>query len=250
MTDKELVPIKLDEIEKIRDLTGESTIAMEGMNIPWLNFNGQADGGKYSKSTDERDANRKIIKEEIGDTMEGVIVRIRKALKTGIESKRNLYTREFDGFNEVIDVYESGSRDVEYSGTYQELKANYPELRLTNVVYVYYEGQLWKLTVSSGSLSPLWDYLKQFKGDTVLRYITVFGSKDEVSQKTSLAFKQMTFEKGEPTPDWKKIWGALQKFNSTLSSTAVKKAKMLPQPEESVPTIQVEDEINVEDIPL
>ena len=224
-----------EEINSMRIVTGETSMANEGSRLPYLDFNGRPDGGIYSKVVGKDDKNKSIL-EPIGETVEGVIVRIRKVVQTGLDSKQKLYSSEFDNYTEQIDVYDrSDTKNPVYTGTYHEIIEKYHgELRLQNVIYLFLaeETQIYKMRVTGGSLSNFWNYLRQFtvdktgKKDTILKYITRFGSINAVSQN-GLPYKQMTFEKVGETPQWKEIWQELESLNAILSTTAIKKVHLL-----------------------
>lgn len=225
----------LDEVNEMRIITGETGMANEGTRLPYLDFNGKPDGGKYSKVIGKDDQNKNIL-ESIGETIEGVIIRVRKVIQTGLDTKQKLYSSEFDNYNEQIDVYDrSDTKNPIYTGTYYELTEKYRGiLKLQNVIYLFLptDSQIYKLRVTGGSLSNFWNYLRQFtrdkegKNDTVLKYITRFGSMNAVSQM-GLPYKQMTFEKVGETPQWKEIWQELKNLNTMISTTANKNKNLL-----------------------
>lgn len=226
-----------DEVSEMRIITGETGIANEGTRLPYLDFNGKPDGGQYSKIIGKDDKNKSIL-EPMGETIEGVIVRIRKIVQTGLDSKQKLYSSEFDNYNEQIDIYDRmDTKNPIYTGTYYKIMEQYKGvLKLQNVIYLFLpeETQIYKIRVTGGSLSNFWGYLRQFtrdntgKKDTILKYITRFGSMDAISQM-GLPYKQMTFEKVGETPQWKEIWQELKNLNVAISTTAVKNINLLAE---------------------
>ena len=253
MATQELQTITDSEIRQMREITGETTISMETMKVPYIHFNGQAGfptSGKFSSIVGKDDKGKNALI-EIGDTISAVILRVRKILQTGMDDKQELYTREFDSYQDKIDLYDRNQKGVKETGWYNVLKLKY-NLKLNNILYIFYENAIYKLRVSGGSLNSLWTYLQSFgNNDTTLKYLTVFNSIDTKSDK-GLPYKQMTITRGEPTPDWKMIWENLKMLDKSISKTAVKHSELLEAPKEDLPTIQVEETetIKTEDIPF
>jgi hypothetical protein len=262
-----------EQLAQMRDFTGENTMAQESLKLPFIKFDGKPDRATSGHFLLAKGKNQQGKQEysDLGDTLEGVIIRVRKAVQTGLDSKRNLYTREFDSYNEMLDLIDRDTREVIASATYSDLKNQYADLRLSNILYVYSQKQqqVYRLSVGGGSLSNLWAYLEQFNqgNKTVMMVITKFGNQEAKSDK-GIFYMQMTFELVSEAENWQMIWGELQKINNALGTPNSKKAKLLeakaqetpPPTEEELPVIQAdenivdeenkEDEISVEDIPF
>lgn len=262
-----------DEVIQMRNLTGETQTAMDGGGVPFISLHGQTGkdiSGHFLKSTG-KDEKGKTQYEDLGASIQGVIIRVRKSCQTKMDAKRSLYTYEFDNKNEELELFERGSKQPIDKGNYYQLSASYPELKFGQVLYLFLstEEKVYKLGVGGGSLNNLWTYLKVFsdKKETVLRYITNFSSQEAMNPQ-NFPYMQMTFATAGETPDWQKIWNELKMLNSMISSTAYKKADILPANEnapvldEAQPPVPVEDvvgqeqeqaqegEINIENIPF
>ena len=194
---------------------------------------------------------------------------------TGLNSGVDYFTYEFDSYNDVIDLLDKKQGNQVISrGTYKELKNQCPDLKLSNVVYLYSasEQQVYKLGVGGGSLSNLWAYCGGFgNNDTTLRYVTKISSQ-EAENDRGFKYMQLTFEKVKEAENWQVIWNELQKLGTIISSSANKKAELLGNPQRQIspndpffgnapqknnasqapqlPTINVDDEIDINDIPF
>lgn len=240
MEDKNLVPFSDSELDDIRKFTGESGM-IKPVRVPFLIFD--ARNGMFSKTTPEKDENGKSILENVGQSVTGVIIRMRKQIASSKDTKEKLYSREFEGYNDVVDLYSRDTKDVIATGTYTTLKDRFGKkaVKLNEVVYMFFEEQLLKLSVKGTSLAPLWEYASSFgKDDTVLRYNTILTSVDDSNEFGE--FKVLKFTKGEPVADWRKLWNELKVLDASISSTAVKHINKL------VPGVS-ENELPVIDVP-
>lgn len=256
-----------EEIMQMRNLTGEAQMAIEGNKLPFIKFDGKTDritSGHFLKSTGKDDQG-KTQYDDLGENLQGVIIRIRKSCQSEMEAKRNLYTQEFDGYNEELELFERGEKQIVDKGTYSQLSASYPELKLSNIVYLFSstDEKVYKLGVGGGSLNNLWTYAKSFsdKKETLLRYITDFTAQ-EVKNPQGFPYMQMVFANAGETPDWQKIWNELKVLDSMIGSSAYKKADILPadqnitaigEAQQQVPVIEQDEqgeEIDLSKIPF
>ncbi len=232
-------PAPLNDVDKIRQMTGEETMESEVSSIPFLKFNGDPkdpNGGKFLLSTGQKDEEGNNLYEELGTTIKGVILRVRKKLQTGLDDKIKKTSEEFDGLNENdVTLYDAQGNE-ETRTSVPTLRNKYPNLKIVNILYVYLidRDQIYKMFVSSGSFRPLTEYLSSFKDaktgqkDTVLRYETIFSSQDAYGSNNR-PYKQMTFAKGEVVGNWEPIWAKLQETNDIIQRTAQKNQEVLPK---------------------
>ena len=248
---KELSIPSSEEIEQIRQFTGEQSY-QQVLKIPYLSFSGK--NGMFSIQKEGKDSNGKSIFKEIGESFEGVIIRVRKSIKSPQDVVPSYYSSEFDSYNEPINLFRSDTRGIIDSGLYADLKNKYGEaVGLAENVYVYFEEKIYKIQVKGTSLNPLWVYLQSFpKDDTVLRYLTVFSSKEEIN-KAGQKYKVLVLKKGDVFGNWKMIWSELKNLDLALSKTATKKSELLEgrvisgEHFDNIPTIEVEEDFPNDD---
>ncbi|MCK9544690.1 MAG: hypothetical protein M0R03_21950 [Novosphingobium sp.] len=244
-----------EEINEIRQFTGEKNIS-RGPKVPFLIFDGNT--GMFSKVAEDKDENGETVFEELGKEIECTIIRCRKQIGSGKNSKTKVYSSEFESYNDEVDIIDRETNTRVDRATYSELKEKYGKdvIKLNEIVYLFYNDELFRLSVKGTSLAPLWNYLSSFKtDDTVLRYITKIYSIEESNSFGD--FSVMTFKKNGEVKDWRKFWDQLKDLNSSFTNTIEKKIDMLPNPdleEEVIEEPKEEDyddeEINVGDIPF
>ena len=142
-----------------------------------------------------------------------------------MDADTDLYSKEFDDYYQPVELINSADGKVVAVGSYSELKEKFPDITLAEVIYIFREDTLHRIIIKGFSLSPLWDYVGSFKNDTVLRWITQFGSVAESTKKGTKEFNffRMTFKKGKETENWREIWQQLKNVNMALSASGQKK---------------------------
>lgn len=155
------------------------------------------------KQTDEEDKDGKKIwsRDEIGTTINGVIIFTRKQLKYYDEATE-AYTSSpiFDDANEVIPLF---CNKVEVDrGTPTELRARKEyqgvtskgkptsKLEENKILYVLYEGEIYQLNLRGSSMYSFLNYSRSVLPPAVM---TAFSS--EAMEKGSINWNQMTFTK-------------------------------------------------------
>lgn len=240
-----------EEINEIRRFTGENDFNLEGRKINYINFHGK--DGEYLMASGEKNEDGSNKYESLGKEIKVVIFRIRRMLQTKKEASNDLYSSEFDSYNEDIEIYEKGNKELVAIGRFNELKSQFTELKLNNLAYVYFNDALYKIQITGGSLNPFWNYLQSFKGDdTVFRYNTIMGTKSAVS-KEGFKYQQMTFQKGKEVENWKEIWEEVKQLNHILTKSVENKIPEAKQEDKELPVIDVneqKDEIKIEDLPF
>lgn len=211
-----------NQIEKLRRMTGETEMEDKGMRIKYMRFNGQlgsSDSGIFQIPEGIGIDGKKMYK-ALGETMKGIILRVTTKLKTNLTSKRNLETDEFGSYETEISIYEDQDfKNPIDSGTKAELQQKYTELSIVNIVYVYVNNSLYKLTINGGSLNNLWTYLSTFtsgeKKESCMMYHTEFG-REEAENKVGLKYYQITFKRDTFNDLWMNMMTELQTINNRL----------------------------------
>jgi hypothetical protein len=161
------------------------------------------------KQTEEKDEKGKAIwnSEEIGKTLDGHIVFIRKRLQYWDAINEDFISSPmYDNNNEVIPLFKSGEFIAE--GTPAELRAMYPEikeytdkktdekkqktvskLKDAKVLYIILNGELVELTIAGSSM---WEFESYLKKTAVPACITTFSSTKEEQGATK--WNKMSFK--------------------------------------------------------
>lgn len=245
--EKGLVPMSQSEIDEIRQFTGESKIDNKP-RVPYLIFDAKT--GIFKKSTGEKDEKGNSILKEIGTEMECTIIRCRKQIGSSKDAPQKVYSQEFESYNDMVTIIDRDSNTKLDTGSYTDLKDRYGKktIRLNEVVYLFHENELFKLSVKGTSLAPLWAYLSSFgKEDTVLRYKTKISSFDDSNEYGD--FKVLEFTKGDVVENWKEFWSQLKDLDSAFTSNIEKKVGMLPGVKEEYAGEVDEEEANFEEVP-
>lgn len=151
------------------------------------------------KQTDEQDENGKNIweKDELGDSIEGVILYQRKQLKMYDEATEE-YTSSpiYDTDDEVVPLW--CNKNEVARGTSAELKAKYQyvaeggktksKLEENRILYVQYKGEVYQMNLRGSSMYSFLTYARKTLPPSV---ITILSS--ESKEKGSIAWNQMMF---------------------------------------------------------
>lgn len=128
------------------------------------------------KPTDETDEKGKKVweKKEIGSELEGVIFFTRKKLSYYDQPNNKFFTSSYyDQDTDLIPLWSDGKKVAE--GTKKELQAPYYyikedgkqacRLKENKVLYVWYEGEVYELTVGGTSMFEYSSYYKTWNGE-------------------------------------------------------------------------------------
>ncbi len=141
-------------------------------------------------------------RDDLGDTLEGIIAFQRKQLKY-FDKDTETYTSSnvYDHDDEIVKLFCAGAQVDE--GTPAELKAKYPgvtksgkpksELEDTRIVYVLYDGEFYQLNLRGTSMYAYMTYCRKTQ-PSPNAVITTFSSEYKESGKIN--WNQMTFEAG------------------------------------------------------
>jgi len=212
-----------EEINEIRAFTGEDTL-MTIKKTPFIQFD--AETGIFSK-VDGKGEDGKNILIPIGKELTGVIIRVRKQIASSKSSLLKVYSNEFSSYNDVIEIFDKGANQSIACATYSQLQEKYGKevIKLSEIVYIFFEEKLWRMSVKGTSLNPLWDYLRSFgENDTVIRYkshLTSIDDKNEFGE-----FKVLKFTKGELVANFEQLWSDLKKLDGTFSPSQRQQKKL------------------------
>lgn len=170
------------------------------------------EAGTFALETPEKDEDGNAVKdedgkfnwerEELGNTLEAIILYQRKQLKYFDESTE-MYTSSpvYDDENEVLPLF-CDKKEVG-RGTPKELKAEYQftneegkvrsKLEDNRILYVLIKGEVYQLNLRGTSMFAFFQYIRKVNPDTPNTVVTTFAS--ESKEKGKIAWNQMTFEK-------------------------------------------------------
>lgn len=151
------------------------------------------------KPTDEEDENGKKVwsREEIGNSIQGIIVFQRKQLRLYNEATEQ-YTSSpvYDSDDEIVPLFCDKAEVAR--GTPAELKAQYQyvdkdgktksKLEDNRILYVQYDGEIYQMNLRGSSMYSFLTYARKTIPPAV---VTTFSS--EPKEKGSISWNQMTF---------------------------------------------------------
>lgn len=239
-----------EQIARARALSGENYSGAR-QQLPTIKFMGRGsqygEGGKFYLLIKNKEGN--LDSALIGDTCSVVILKVRIKLDNGESDEARKFVYEFDSASAGTMVTMKVGKGEPFLIPYADVRKQHPDLKYIQVLYVYYAGQIAKLNVSGGSLSPtlkgnLFEYLQSIPPtDTVMRYITEIESKE--IEHTKGNYFAMTFKRGKPNPDFEPMLNALEQL-----ALPTPPAAQVPQLESGNGSSNGEGEISVESIPF
>ena len=206
-----------------------------------LNFD--ASEGVFKRQTDEVDDEGKPIYEGIGEELNVHLITARKMIVSSFQSKLGLYSREFKG-NGIIKIYDQ-SRQVVMEGLYEDLKLEQPQLEFVIILYLYYEGEYYRMKLSRSKLVNFFPYLKIFGKNTNPAMFETELSKGELRKKGANKYYLLDFKKGERIEN-KIIIERVKFVNEYLAVYQTKKVEAEVIPSQKSPL----DESILDDIPF
>ena len=153
---------------------------------------------------DELDEDGKKVfgKEEIGSSIEGIVLFQRKQLKYyDAANNKFISSPVYDSDDEIVPIF--GDKKEIARGTPAELKKKYEytkddgkvasRLEENKVLYLIYKGEKYQMTIRGSSMYAFKSYCKTTQPNTV---VTKFSS--EAKENGSIAWNQMTFKAVRP----------------------------------------------------
>lgn len=183
---------------------------------------------RQTDEVEEGTGNRKWSREEIGDSVEAIILFQRKQLRMYDEDTEQ-YTSSpiFDSGDEVIPLF--CDRKEVARGTAAELKAKYQykdekdgktksKLEDNKILYVLIEDEVYQLNLRGSSMFSYMTFARKVSPPTVLVRLS-----SEEKEKGTINWNQMTFEPIRPLNN-KELKSVLEKVNEIKDSVVVEKA--------------------------
>ena len=211
--------------EQIAHFTGRDNISnFTRANTPILQFSGKT--GEYSIVENKEEF-------KLGNFISGVVIKVRKCMWYFPDGGAySLSTPDGDAKTIVpLWVRQPNQRtQTPMRGTFTELKAKYPQLKMCPVLYIILEGkgELVKLTVKGKSSSILFNYYQEFdkkKDEYLDQYITEFSAaKDEYQNKKTGEIKKFwvaMFTKGKKVEDEMAIILKAKELTEKLESVEI-----------------------------
>lgn len=216
------------DIDQMSQLSDEkNTKAAPKFSLASLKINGKQ-GGYYKTVLEGGELatgdDGKAYLEEVKNPV-GIILRPRKSFNF-IGGDYQLFTSE--GGNtpkSVFSVFRKGETKKGFSiqmvgqGTPEQIKAKFPELKMTQVIYFLMDGsgELVRLKVKGMSLGNIFDYWKEFgANEHLFQYKTILGQEKDKNQFG--AFIKSTFKKGEKVTDFTQVKKALELINVNIEA--------------------------------
>lgn len=198
--------------------------------------------------TDDLDENGKniYVKDEIGNTIDGIIVYNRKKLSY-YDEKNEVYVSSpiYDTDDEVVTLF--ANKKKVHEGTPEELKKHYmvtkdgktvSALRNIRVLYVLFAGELYSMEIGGTSMFEFIGYVKKTT-PTVAGVLTTFFS--EAQTKGSNDYNKMTFTKARNLTQEEAI-EALGYVNQIKDAINAEKAFFAKKPEITPSEVVDEDD--------
>lgn len=227
------------DLDKLAEMSGEASVRRFRYQVPVLKFNGST--GKFSLLTQDDSGKWKAtpVKKE---GIEVVVLKVRRVLAsyeklpdgTGLRT----FTNEHNSWKDTLTVFEMRKGDTKPrmmdSGSSQDIRNKFPELRLRQSIYCLYKNDVVKLLVRGKSLSALFDYYKEFEAK---EHIFQFVSQLDIHSETNeggLEYYVMDWKKG-PKSDINVVAKNIQEVKTALDLQDKQYAEMSDgKPEEEV----------------
>lgn len=243
-----------DQVERLAKLSGEGQGRAPKYTVPLIRFN----GNEGSFRTVDLD-----FKEEtpIEKPVNVIILKKRKVLSS-FSPTASYFTNEYSSPNQTVNLYKNidGTVTFEKAGMPVDLRQEFQALRTKEVLYVLYGGAVHKLEVKGGSLGDYYDYLNLLQEEDLHSFQVVTSiSSVKTENESKFKYHKMTFTKGEATdlneitPHMEKVVAELEKVDDYFAQKNAEAFRMTGANVEAkaeIPTIQVDEDINPDDIPF
>jgi hypothetical protein len=202
--------------------------------VPTIKLNGK-EGIFYKIKVEE---NGTVSKTDLGNTLNLVMLKFRRKY-FAFSNDSSLYTNEHNSWKDNVIVFENRktqkgtSRKMMNQGSTKEMREQFTELRMMQVIYALYEGEVVKLLVKGKGLGGLFDYWKEFKSNEHLfEVVSKLGCTEGESQLGSYWY--MTFEKGEAVADMEVVSEKMKEVFDNINKIETYYANYKPAEEEAV----------------
>jgi len=141
-----------------------------------------------------------------GETLKGGFLKQRYSVKSKYKSEPGFYSREFDDFNEKINLINPQDKnDIVASGTYKDLKEMFQtgetnsmgkpksNLILSMIIYIEVEEKIYRLELSTSSKNNWFDYKNSFgDNETIAGFETIIGLKEDTNGSITYWYSEAT----------------------------------------------------------
>jgi len=262
--------------EQLAEWSGENTVRRFKFSVPILKFNGNT--GKFSLLVPDDSGN--WVSEDIGKSaIKLVVLKVRRVLssyeKLPDGSGLRVFTNEHNNYQDSLTVFEMKKGDAKPrmldSGQTKEIREHFPKLRLRQNLYCLYDGKVVKLTARGKSLSSLFDYYAEFKGEDehIYQFDTKVSCHDETNEG-GLTYYVIDWERGKEVDlgligaKIKEVKNAIDLQDKQYANRAIPDEDKEPEgtdskleeervPDDSVPKEEANDDddvLKVDDIPM
>lgn len=177
------------ELQLKKGLGGGSSKA--SFNYIKINYDTEADSyGKYVLFN-QGDETPTVL----GDEFIGTIVgRRNQYLHFSDERTERMKTNEFEDFSDTVKVFVGGALIHEGDGIATYMKENFPERKFNAVLYVAVEGKIYRMKITPGSCSNLFEYESLQPQKVSFQYPTHFSLQKE--KKGATPYWAINFKAG------------------------------------------------------
>ena len=271
---------KNENVDEIAKNAGE--ISQFRYIVPNLNFNGNK--GEFTLMVPDDKKGYKA--KDLGQEIKFIILKVRQKWLGFKKVNKVLvatFSSEFDKFSDKIVILEKSKETgktkkiADSLADKESIKTIDPDMKYTQVLYVLYEGEIVKITIKGGNLSPFWEYSQAVKelDKRHFQFVTKLERHEEEGQQGT--YYQLDFlqdsesDPAEVKPKLDELKKNLEKQDksyaerSTSAQDEAEKEKLeqekIKDSEDSGGILDVEvnpeadteakeDEVNVEDIPF
>lgn len=253
------------DIKELADWSGEATVRKFKFSVPILKFNGNT--GKFNLLVPDESGN--WVPEQLPENIEITVLKVRRVLssyeKLSDGTGLRFFTNEHNSWKDPLTVFEMGKGDSKPrmvdAGGIQQIRKNFPNLRLRQNVYCLLGEQIVKMSVRGKSLSALFNYYQTFNSsEHIFQYVTNLTSHSETNEG-GLTYYVLDWEKGSNTDlnlvaeKIKEVKDSLDLQDHQYAESAISE-EIKPEFEDIETKFQSsqgnenEEEIQVKDIPL
>ena len=188
------------DYKELSDWSGESSVRRFKFVVPVLKFNGNT--GKFSLLIPDEIGN--WVPQSLPDKIEITVLKVRRVLSSyqmlpegmGIRT----FTNEHNTWKDPLTVFDMKKGDKKPRmldvGSLEQIKKNFPDLRLRQNLYCLLGEQVVKLSVRGKSLSALFNYYPKFgASEHIFQFITTLSSHAETNEG-GLTYYVLDWEKG------------------------------------------------------
>jgi len=217
-----------EELAQLSEMSDEkNTQVAPKFSLASLKLNGR-DGSFFrtvldsggSLKVDENTGKALLVKVE---SPSGVILRPRKSFNF-VGPDYQLFTSESGNTaKSVFSVFRKQETKKGFStqivgqGTPAEIKAKFPELKMTSVLFFLMNGEIFRLKIKGLSLGNLFSYWKEFSNqEHFFQYLTQLGEEKQKNQFGK--FVVCTFTKGARISNLEEVKSALKLVNDNINS--------------------------------